>query len=165
MDTLWVKPQPFEDENAECVATVYELDDCMGEAFIIRSDIRAPSVDYSTLDKDQKWMGSWDHYDSTKDPLLVDGKIKSVMFKGFGAKRCVVEFFNANDFKGDSITVKSKPENGEMCHFVPHVEPVTDILQRNRWSENTGEQFEAGITTGVHSIQIRHEYFPETLLP
>lgn len=127
MDTLWVKPQPVGPPgDAECVATVYEKNDCKGEAFLIRSDIRAPGQAFSTLDKEQKWMGSWDHYDSQNDVLLAAGKIRSVMFKEIGAKRCVVEFFNSNDFHGDSVTLKSNSEQGETCYFVPEIHPVID---------------------------------------
>lgn len=71
-------------------------------------------------------MGSWDHYDSQNDTLLAAGKIRSVMFKEIGAKRCVVEFFNDNNFKGDSVTLKSNVANGETCYFVPEIHPVID---------------------------------------
>lgn len=106
-------------------------------------------------------MGSWDHYDSQNDTLLAAGKIRSVMFKEIGAKRCVVEFFNDNNFKGDSVTLKSNVANGETCYFVPEIHPVIDQVSRDRWSENTGPDFVNEITSGVHSIQIRHEYFPD----
>jgi len=101
------------------------------------------------------------HYDVDHHKLLKAGTVKSVMFKGIdGGNRCVVEMFQAGNFKSDSMTLKSLPNEGESCHPVPFIAPIVDTANHGRWAGNDLAEYTDLDKSGVHAVQIRQEYFP-----
>jgi hypothetical protein len=161
MDSLWIRPQGTDTVEEVCTATLYEHEGCKGPSFVIESNVLTKPTKFSLLSDTDQWKGSWKHYDSKFDHLLVDGTIKSVMFKGIdGGARCVVEMFQDGNFQSDSLTLKSLPHAGEACHPVPFIKPIPDLINHGRWTGNNLPDYEIDDVSGVRSVHIRQEYFP-----
>jgi len=76
-----------------CNATIFDETECAGSSKLIRSDvIYRPDIKSrgAVPTKEQRWQGSWLHYNEDKWPMLANGMVQSILYDG----GCAIEIFN-----------------------------------------------------------------------
>lgn len=135
-----------------CLATIFDEPECAGSSKLIRSDVLyRPDIKSAGAvpTKEQRWQGSWLHYNQDKWPMLNNGMVQSILYDG----GCAIEIFNEGYFQSESYTMREPPSENYRCQMYLSMEELNDYM----WAD---ERDVAGYS-GYKAINIREIYFPE----
>lgn len=101
-------------KNNACIATMFDGEECTGSSKLIRSDVlyRPDIRDKGATPTDnQKWQGSWLHYNGDSAPMLNDGIVESFLMDG----GCAIEYFNHEEMESESQVFRQHPKKNYFC--------------------------------------------------